>query len=111
MARNARLITIHVTTFQPELFSLAAGAKARDNVNKGCRGKSVSVCFRQGDIGGEEKTDKPGQKSELRALTQSASPPREWAGADKGEIAQRCFNHSGGSQLRQRVYGTQGMLG
>lgn len=57
--------------------------------------------------GGEGKKDKPGQKSELRALTQSASPQREWAGADKGEIAQRRFNHSGGgeceSQLRQRV--------
>lgn len=81
---------------------------------KGGAGERASVCFSQWekDIEEERKKDKPGQKSELRALTQSASPPREWAGADKGEIAQRRFNRSGGveceSQLRQSK---QGMLG
>lgn len=58
-------------------------------------------------MGEKERKTSQDKKSELRALTQSASPQREWAGADKGEIAQRRFNHSGGgeweSQLRQRV--------
>lgn len=87
-----------MTTFELSCVFLAAGAKATDNVNKGRR-VSERVLQPEGDADTRRKArGKPEQKSELRALTQSASPPLEWAGKDKGEIAQRPSNHSGGGE-------------